>query len=119
MTPTNLYDTEQGKTQKYFNNVYTNAYALSPAISSSIISWFQEQTGSRETATLLARTVINTAEALGEDPRVILEQFQKVSQGELTPLLALFLNTGRVPTSLLGIKNEPRPTDLVLRTLIF
>jgi hypothetical protein len=115
----NIVDTPESSTGRYFNNVYKNRSAISPAISSSIISWFQEQTGSRETATLLARTLINTAESIGEDPRKILQEFTKLPSGELNSYLALFLNSGRVPTSLLGIKNQPTPTDLVSRTLIF
>jgi hypothetical protein len=119
MATPNLVESNESATSKYFNNVYKTTNAISPAISSSIISWFQEQTGSRETATLLARTLINTAESIGEDPRKILQEFTKLPQGELNSYLALFLNSGRVPTSLLGIKNQPVPTDLISRTLIF
>ena len=119
MATPNLVETNESAQSRYFNNVYKTTNAVSPAISSSIISWFQEQTGSRETATLLARTLINTAESIGEDPRAILQEFTKLPQGELNAYLALFLNSGRVPTSLLGIKNQPKPTDLISRTLIF
>jgi len=119
MANSNIVETSESSTSRYFNNVYKTSNAVSPAISSSIISWFQDQTGSRETATLLARTLINTAETLGEDPRKILQEFTKLPRGELNAFLALFLNSGRVPTSLLGIKNQPTPTDLVTRTLIF
>jgi hypothetical protein len=119
MTTSNLVEVKESSTSRYFNNVYKTTNAISPAISSSIISWFQEQTGSRETATLLARILINTADSIGEDPRKILQEFTKLPPGELNAYLALFLNSGRVPTSLLGIKNQPAPTDLISRTLIF
>ena len=119
MSTPNIVESSESKTSRYFNNVYKTSNAISPAVSSSIISWFQDQTGSRETATLLARTLINTAESLGEDPRKILQEFTKLPRGELNAFLALFLNSGRVPTSLLGIKNQPTPTDLISRTLIF
>jgi hypothetical protein len=119
MNPGNLDTNSADKTANYFNNVYNSHEGISPAISSSVISWFQEQTGSRETATLLARTLFSTAESLGEDPRVILSNFQKLGPGELTSVLALYLNTGRIPTSLLGVNSSSPQASLITRTLVF
>jgi hypothetical protein len=113
----NLNTTGANKTTKYFNNFFTPTFTISQNANDAILSYFEEQTGSTESAKLLAQSVINTAQAQREDPLLVLEQFQKMPIGELNALLALYLNTTRVNTSFLGIKNTPKPNLFVTRTI--
>jgi hypothetical protein len=67
---------------------------------------------------LLAQAVIDTAQAQREDPLSVLDQFQKLTANELSPFLALYLNTSRVPTSFLGIQNVPKTSVYVTRSIL-
>ena len=115
--PSNL-NTSPSKTGKFFNNFFTPTYAVSPETDDAIVSYFQEQTGNLESAKLLAQAVYDTAIAQREDPLAVLDQFRALPQGELSPFLALYLNTSRVTTSLLGVKNTPKTSSLVSRLII-
>ena len=117
--PTNL-NTVNGNnpTTRYFNNFFKPTYAISPETNDAIVSYFQEQTGDLESARLLAQAVYDTALSQREDPLAVLDQFRALPQGELSPFLALYLNTSRVPTSLLGVQNTPKTNPLVTRTIV-
>tara|TARA_R110000822_G_scaffold274669_1_gene396982 strand:- start:60 stop:431 length:372 start_codon:yes stop_codon:yes gene_type:complete len=116
--PTNLNNVNGNPTTKYFNNFFKPTYAISPETNDAIVSYFQGQTGDLESARLLAQAVYDTALTQREDPLVVLDQFRALPQGELSPFLALYLNTSRVPTSLLGVQNTPKTNSLVTRTII-
>ena len=45
-------------------------------------------------------------------------EFQKLSDNQINALLALYLNSSRVNTSLLGVKNKPRPNQFITRTIL-
>lgn len=115
--PSNLNSTGANKTTTFFNNFFIPTYTVSENTNDAILSYFQEQTGSLDSAALLAQAVINTAQQQREDPLVVLEQFQKMPKGEINAVLALYLNSTRVSTSLLGIKNAPKTNKFVARTI--
>lgn len=115
--PSNLNSSAVNKTTVFFNNFFTPDYTVSENINDAILSYFQQQTGNKESAALLAQAVINTAQQQREDPMMVLEQFQKLPQGEISSILALYLNSTRVSTSLLGIKNVPKANKFVSRTI--
>jgi hypothetical protein len=115
--PSNLNSSAVNKTTVFFNNFFTPDYTVSENINDAILSYFQQQTGNKESAALLAQAVINTAQQQREDPMMVLEQFQKLPQGEISSILALYLNSTRVSTSLLGIKNMPKANKFVSRTI--
>ena len=71
-----------------------------------------------DSAKLLAQALIDTAQAQREDPMTVITEFQKLPEGELNAILALYLNTTRVNTSLLGIKNRPRTNPYVARSIL-
>jgi hypothetical protein len=116
--PSNLNSNGNNNTTQYFNNFYVPGSTVSSNTNDAIVSYFQQQTGSIDSATVLAQAVINTAAAQRQDPMIVLTEFQTASNGQLSPLLALFLNTSRVPTSLLGVKNKPVVTPYVARTVL-
>jgi hypothetical protein len=116
--PSNLNSTGTNDTTRYFNNFFTPSFTVSSNVNDAILSYFEEQTGSIDSARLLAQAVIDTAQAQREDPMTVLSQFQKLENNELSPFLALYLNTSRVPTSFLGIQNAPRTSEYVTRTIL-
>lgn len=115
--PSNLNTTAANKTTVFFNNFFVPDYTVSENTNDAILSYFQQQTGSRDSAVLLAQAVINTAQQQREDPLMVLGEFKKLSVGEVNAVLALYLNSTRVSTSLLGVKNIPTPNKFVSRTI--
>lgn len=116
--PSNLDSTGTNKTTRYFNNYFTPTNTVSSNVNDAITSYFEEQTGNLESAKLLAQAVIDTAYAQREDPMSVLTQFQQLSNNELSPFLALYLNTTRVPTSFLGIQNTTKTSPYISRNIL-
>lgn len=116
--PSNLNSSGTTKTTRFFNNFFTPKYTVSQNQNDAIVSYFEQQTNDVESAKLLAQAVIDTAQAQREDPMVVLSEFQNLPAGELNTILALYLNSSRVNTSLLGIKTSPKQNPYVTRTII-
>jgi hypothetical protein len=116
--PTNIGSSGTNTTTKYFNNYFAGTVDIDQNINDSILSYFEQQTGNIETARLLVLAVIETAKAQREDPIDVLNQFQKMPEGDLNAFMALYLNTSRVNTSFLGIKTSPKSNQYVTRTII-
>lgn len=116
--PGNLGTSGANSTTKFFNNYFVPNIEITQNINDAILSFFEQQTNNIESAKLLLQAVIDTASAQREDPMTVLTTFQKMSTGELNAVLALYLNTSRVNTSFLGVKNTPIVNDYVRRTII-
>jgi hypothetical protein len=116
--PTNIGSSGTNNTTKYFNNYFAGTVDIDQNINDSILSYFEQQTGNIETAKLLVLAVIETAKVQREDPIDVLNQFQKMPKGDLNAFMALYLNTSRVNTSFLGIKNVTKSNQYVTRTVI-
>ncbi len=114
----NIGATQTNPSAAFFNNYFEPTFAISPGINDSIVSYFQLQTGDQSSAQLLAQAVVDTANAQKEDPLAVLDQFKALPIGQLDAFLALYLNTSRVTTSLLGIQNTTRPNPLVSRLVV-
>ena len=77
--PTNLNSSGYTKTTGFFNNYFQQPLDISQEINDSILSYFEQQTGNRESAKILVQTVIETAKIQREDPLQILNQFMKLT----------------------------------------
>jgi hypothetical protein len=117
--PSNLPSSGINPTNKFFSNYFIPDYTVSIGTNDAILSWFQQVTGDRDSAELLAQTVINTAQLNNEDPMNVLDQFMKMPMGDLNNLLALYLNSSRVSTSLLGTVNTAAANQRVSRTVLW
>jgi len=115
----NLPIIDTTKTQKYFNNFYQENLAIDQNTNDAIVGYFEQYTQNIESARLLAQAVIDTAASQRIDPMQVLTQFQNLNNNELNTFLSLYLNTGRIPTSLLAIKNRPITNPYVERTILF
>lgn len=117
--PSNLPSSGINPTNKFFSNYFIPDYTVSIGTNDAILSWFQQVTGDRDSAELLAQTVINTAQLNNEDPMNVLDQFMKMPMGDLNNLLALYLNSSRVSTSMLGTVNTAAANQRVSRTVLW
>jgi hypothetical protein len=117
-SPTNLNTTGQTKTTAFFNNYFDPSLEISQNVNDAILSFFEQQTGDKQSAALLVQAVIETAKAQQVDPMTVLMDFQNLPQGELNSTLTLYLNASRVNTSFLGVKVTPKSNFYVARTII-
>jgi len=117
-SPTNLNTTGQTKTTTFFNNYFQPDIQISQNINDAILSFFEQQTGNRQSAELLVQAVIETAKAQRTDPMTVLMDFQNLPQNELNSTMALYLNASRVNTSFLGVKITPKTSPYVSRTVV-
>lgn len=110
---------DKDKTTSYFNNLYTPSKAIATGKYDTIISYFQQRTGNIDTAKIMTQAVIDTAEAQRLDPLEVLNQFKVAPDDELSIVLALYLNSSRINTSLLGYKVTPPINQYTARNIIF
>lgn len=119
---TSVVDLTQNKTtgaDKYFNNYFTAPATISSNQNDAVIAYFQKVTnGNKQSAAVLASTVVFTAMSQGIDPMSIVQQFQSVPQNELNLYLAMFLNLNRVGTSLVGVNNQARQNKYITRAIL-
>lgn len=111
-------DVTVSKESAYFNNFFVKTGSVSVQANDAMVSYFQQQTGSKESAKLLVQAVLNTATQQGDDPMKVLDEFKKMPVGELNAFLTMYLNASRVNTSLLGIRQPPQTSKYVARTII-
>ena len=104
---------------KYFNNYFITPGNISSNQNDAVTAFFEQVTnGNKQSAAVLASTVIYTAMAQGIDPMSILQQFRSLKDGEINLYLAMFLNLNRVGTSLVGVNNNPVQNKYVTRTIL-
>lgn len=120
-TATNITapDLSGGQTdaRKYFNNYFAIDFSIGAA-NDAILAYFEKYTGDKTSGQSLAAAVLFTAQAQNIDPMQVLADFQKLSPGELNNYLAAFLNSNRVPTSTIGIKNTPGTNQYITRSIL-
>lgn len=105
-------------TQQYFNNYFSPKAEISQDVNDAILSYFEEQTGNADTAKQLVQAIIDTATAQNIDPLAVLNTFINLKTTELSPILALYLNSSRANTSYLGVKLQPKQSQYVTRSII-
>lgn len=103
---------------KFFNNFFNFPIEVSSNIDAAIIAHFEQIADNKESARALASAVIFTAIKQGISPMDALDEFKKVSPGDLDTYTALFLNYERKGTSFLGLKNRPVQNKYVTRAIL-
>lgn len=110
-------DLDSSATQ-FFNNFYQPTFAVSSDIDNAIISYFEKITLSRDSARILASSVIYTSLAQNIDPMQTIDRFKAMNRNELNAYTTMFLNLNRLGTSYLGVTNRPRVSKYVLRSIL-
>lgn len=105
-------------TQQFFNTYFDSITEISPGTNDAILSYFEQQTGSTETAKQLVQVIVDTATAQNIDPLAVLNVFVKLKTSELSPILALYLNSSRANTSYVGVKLQSKQNQFITRTII-
>jgi len=104
---------------KYFNNYFSKPTTVSSNQNDAVIAYFEKVTnGNKQSAAVLASTVIYTALAQGVDPMSIVQQFQALKAGELNLYLAMFLNLNRVGTSIVGANGQTVKNKYITRSIL-
>jgi len=104
---------------QYYNNYFTPPTTISGNQNDAVVAYFEQITGgNKQSAAILASTIIYTSLAQGLDPMSIIQQFQALKPGELNLYLAMFLNLNRVGTSLVGVNNSPVQNKYITRAIL-
>ena len=117
-TPSNLATVNIGvknstPVNTYFNNYFITPGNVSGDQNSAVTAFFESVTGgNKQSAAVLASTVIYTAMSQGINPMTT------VPKGELTLYLAMFLNLNRIGTSLVGVNNNSPQNKYVTRAIL-
>jgi len=119
LTAVNLSTNKSTSATQYFNNYFVTPTTVSSNQDAAVTAYFEQVTGgNKQSAAVLASTVIYTALAQGLDPISILQQFQALKPGELNLYLAMFLNLNRIGTSLVGVNNNPVQNKYISRAIL-
>ena len=105
-------------TDSFFNNFFNFPVEFSSNVDAAIIAFFETIVDNKESARALAGAVLYTALKQGINPMSVLDEFKKLPSGDLNTYTALFLNTERVGTSFLGLKNKPVQNKYVTRAIL-
>jgi len=104
---------------QYYNNYFTPQTTVSSNQNDAVTAYFEQITGgNKQSAAVLASTIIFTSLAQGLDPMSIIQQFQALEPGELNLYLAMFLNLNRIGTSLVGVNNSPVQNKYITRAIL-
>lgn len=114
----NLPSITTNNTTEYFNNFFSQDFNVSQNVNDAVVGYFQSVTGNKQSGTLLAASVINTALTQGIDIMSLVDEFRRLPSHELNAYLAMLLNTNRVETSLLGISNSPPVNKYIQRAIL-
>jgi hypothetical protein len=118
---TSLVDLSNNKNTtagKFFNNYFVTPNTISSNQNDAVVAYFEQLTDNKQSAAILASTVIYTAMSQAVDPMSIIQQFQALKPGELNLYLAMFLNLNRVGTSLVGVNNSPIQNKYITRAIL-
>jgi hypothetical protein len=118
-TEVNISQNSTTPADQFFNNYFVTATTVPSNKNDAVTAFFEKQTnGNKQSAAVLASTVIYTALAQGIDPMSIVQQFQALKPGEVDLYLAMFLNLNRVGTSLVGINTVPVQNKYITRAIL-
>lgn len=106
-------------TAKFFNNYYEILFDTASNEHDALLSFFENFTGSIESARVLASGVLYTAKKNNLDIMEVINEFSKLSKEQLNRSLALFLNYQRYQSSYLGINTSAPVSRYILRTIIY
>lgn len=105
------------ETDYFFTNYFTPAFTVSQNVDDAVLAFFEKITDNKESAKVLASSVIYTSLARDMDPMEILSKFSSMKEEELSSYVAVFLNINRIGTSYLGINGVPKVGKYVQRMI--
>lgn len=103
-------------TRQLLTNVYQPTFAISQSLNGSIISFFERITGDRQSAEILASSVLATARTKNINPAALFSKLKNLSVQEQKYYLNFYLNSNRTGTSLLGSKRDAKINKFLERS---
>jgi len=103
--------------EQFLNNFYKPGYTISGARNDAVIAYFESITDNKESARVLASSVVYTSIAQGVDPLVILDQLKNMAIDDRNKFLSMFLNFNRVGSSQLGVRGPRKYSSLIQRLI--
>lgn len=97
----------------FFNNYFQPNFTVSNNVDNAILAHFEQMTNNKQSAKILASSVIYTSLAQKIDPMVILDKIRAMDSQEAMTYVSLFLNMNRISTSYLGTRFTPRRSKYV------
>ena len=105
------------ETDNFFTNYFSPSFTVSQNVDDAVLAFFEKVTENKESAKILASSVIYTSLARDIDPMEILAKFSSMREDELNSYITVFLNINRVGTSYLGINGTPKVGKYVQRMI--
>lgn len=103
---------------RYFNNLSNPPLSIATNVSHAVLSFFEDYTGNKQSAEILASAVIFTSASQGINPMQTLQEFMNMPKGQLDDFLITLLNFNRFGTSLLGSVNLLKPSNQTVKRTI-
>ena len=118
VAPTNLPTTVKNRTSNYFDNATVPKGIVNQGTWDALVGFFEQRNGGDPSmAQTMATALINTAKIQNLDVNEILDGLNRYKGFEVDTYLALILNSTRIPTSMLGVTNQPTTNKFVARTV--
>jgi hypothetical protein len=105
-------------TDFFFSNYFSPAFTVSQNIDDAVLAFFEKITQNKESAKVLASSVIYISLARDIDPMETLANFSSLNEDQLNSYVTAFLNLNRTGTSYLGINGVPRVGKYVQRMIM-
>jgi hypothetical protein len=115
---TDLSGNIPNETDFFFSNYFSPAFTVSQNIDDAVLAFFEKITQNKESAKVLASSVIYISLARDIDPMETLANFSSLDEGQLNSYVTAFLNLNRTGTSYLGINGVPRVGKYVQRMIM-
>jgi hypothetical protein len=115
---TNLSDNIPNETDFFFSNYFSPEFTVSQNIDDAVLAFFEKITQNKESAKVLASSVIYISLARDIDPMETLADFYSLNEAQLNSYVTAFLNLNRTGTSYLGINGVPRVGKYVQRMIM-
>ena len=116
---TNLPLTAVEETIDYFNKIFDQPIEVPQNVVDALYAFFIGRTENEQAALALVNVVVVTSLASKINPMSMLDRFKEIGDGlDLDNQLAIFLNSTRNNTSLLGVKNVPGVNSHIARTIL-
>lgn len=107
----NLYSSSanyNSSSEKFLNNFYKPGYTINSLQNDAVIAYFEGITQNKESAKILASSIVYTSVAQGVDPLVVLDQLKNMQPEDRSKFLSMFLNFNRVGSSQLGVRGPKK-----------
>lgn len=103
--------------EKFLNNFYKPGFTINSLQNDAVTSYFEGITNNKDSAKILASSVVYTSIAQGIDPLIVLDQLKNMIPEDRAKFMSMFLNFNRVGSSQLGIRSQKKYASYIERLI--